>query len=93
MQQTTEGLPVMGDATMTAKGQTTIPREVRAAMGLEPGDTIRFLVVDGRARMLKMRSVMDLQGMLERPGQRSYTIEEMNDAIAEAAAESVRNSM
>ena len=33
---------------LTAKSQTTIPRPVRAALGLKPGDEILYEIVDGR---------------------------------------------
>jgi hypothetical protein len=36
----------------------------------------------------KTGSILDLAGMLQRPGQKPATIEEMNSAIADAAAES-----
>ena len=34
----------MQELTITAKGQTTVPREVRNALGLAPGDRVRYLV-------------------------------------------------
>lgn len=36
----------MSDATVTSKGQVTIPKDVRERLGLKPGDQIRF-VEDG----------------------------------------------
>lgn len=36
-------------ATVTSKGQITIPAEVRKALGLQTGDRVVFRVVDGRA--------------------------------------------
>jgi antitoxin PrlF len=36
-------------AKVTSKGQTTIPKEVRKALGLKPGDLILWEVVEGRA--------------------------------------------
>jgi AbrB family looped-hinge helix DNA binding protein len=32
----------MANATLTSKGQTTIPKEIREALGLKPGDKIQF---------------------------------------------------
>lgn len=73
---------------MTAKGQTTLPRGVRSALGLEAGDTVRYIVEVGRVQMLKSRDVRELAGMLHRPGQRTVSLDEMNEAIAEGAIES-----
>lgn len=39
-------------ATITSKGQITIPVEVRRSLKLEPGDTVRFEVLEGRATMV-----------------------------------------
>ena len=43
----------MPESTLTAKGQTTVPKSVRAALGLRPGDKLRYLVLDnGEVRIL-----------------------------------------
>ena len=37
-------------ATLTSKGQTTVPREIRERLGLEPGDQLHFtLLPNGRS--------------------------------------------
>ena len=36
---------------MTAKSQTTVPKAVRAALGLKPGDAVAYDIVDGRVEM------------------------------------------
>jgi len=69
----------MADATLTAKGQTTIPKEIRERLGLEAGDKLVFTVLsDGtvvmRAKTLRLR---DLAGSLTRPGQPKVGIGEM----------------
>jgi len=33
----------MSAATITSKGQITIPKDIRAMLGLEPGDKVNFL--------------------------------------------------
>jgi antitoxin PrlF len=79
----------MSIATLTRKGQTTIPKDVRRRLGLKPGDKIRFMVnPDGTIALVPVTlSVKQLRGMLPRP-EHPATIEEMNEAIADAAAES-----
>ncbi len=47
-----------GIGKVTAKGQTTIPREVRAAMSVEPGDLIAWDVdPDGLVRVRRVEAV------------------------------------
>ncbi|TNF19051.1 MAG: AbrB/MazE/SpoVT family DNA-binding domain-containing protein [Rhodobacteraceae bacterium] len=76
----------MQESTVTTKGQTTLPREVREALGLKPGDRIRYLVLDnGQVRILKPRSVMSLAGLLHREGRAPVTLEDMEAAIARSA--------
>ena len=78
----------MEQSTITAKGQTTLPKAVREALGVKPGDTVRYRVLgNGDVRIIKPRSAMDLIGMLHRPGQRAFTIEEMDEAIGRAIVE------
>jgi AbrB family looped-hinge helix DNA binding protein len=36
-----------GQSRMTARGQITVPTEVRKRFGLKPGDTLCFLEIDG----------------------------------------------
>ena len=78
----------MQESKITAKGQTTLPRDVRSALGLEPGDTVRYIVENDRVQMLKARHVSELAGMLHRPGQQTISLDEMNEAIASGAVES-----
>ena len=78
----------MQESKVTAKGQTTLPRDVRTALGVATGDTVRYIVEGGRVYILKARHVSELAGMLHRPGQRAVSVDEMNDAIAQGAIES-----
>ena len=78
----------MQESKVTAKGQTTLPRDVRTALGVAAGDTVRYIVEGGRVQILKARHVSELAGMLHRPGQRAVSVDEMNDAIAQGAIES-----
>lgn len=77
----------MKQSSITAKGQTTIPREVREALGLSAGDKVRYIVEGKEVRMRKVGSLKDLVGMLHRPGQRTISIEEMEEGIAAGATD------
>jgi len=52
----------MSVSTLTSKGQTTIPRDVREAAGLRTGDRLHFTVLDDGTIILRVknRSIRDL---------------------------------
>lgn len=64
------------DATLTTKGQTTIPKEIRDTLGLKAGDRMTFtLMADGTVVMrVKGKSVMDLAGVLRKKGRKPVAI-------------------
>ncbi len=76
----------MALATLTSKGQTTIPKSVRDKLGLEPGDRLEFVVDDsGAVSMVPATVPLDeLEGMLS-PPPRPVTLEEMDHAIRKRA--------
>ena len=78
---------VLTIATLTSKGRTTIPKDIRRKLGLKPGDKLHFnLMPDGTIRVrAKAGTLKDLAGILHRPGMRTATVEQMNDAVARAA--------
>ena len=80
----------MSIATMTSKGQVTVPKDVREDMGLKPGSKLMFVKVrDGFYRVVpRTGTAADLVGMLYDPDRPTMTIEEMNEAIAEGGAAS-----
>jgi antitoxin PrlF len=80
----------MHESTVTVKGQTTLPRDVRAALGLASGDRVRYIILGDEVRILKARSVRDLEGMLSRSGQAPVSLEEMDEAIGAGAVESTK---
>ncbi|MBN9346336.1 MAG: AbrB/MazE/SpoVT family DNA-binding domain-containing protein [Devosia sp.] len=78
----------MSVATMTSKGQITLPRDVRDDLNLKEGDRVSFEKI-GESYVLRPqnKSVMELAGILHMPGERALTIEEMDDKLGEALAE------
>ncbi len=78
----------MLESTVTVKGQTTLPRDVRAALGLTSGDRIRYVMLPGgEVRILKIGSVKRLMGMLADPAKKPVSLEQMEAAIVEGASE------
>ncbi|MEG4641485.1 type II toxin-antitoxin system PrlF family antitoxin [Paracoccus sp. APAP_BH8] len=76
----------MSESTVTIKGQTTLPKSVRQALGLGPGDRLRYVILDdGQVRLMRTRPVAQLAGMLRREGRRPVSLEEMEQAIAAGA--------
>ncbi len=75
------------ESRITSKGQTTIPVEVRRALGIKTGDVVRYEIDGDKVRLIKKRNVMELAGILYDPSRRPLTIEEMDEAIMDAVAE------
>ena len=73
----------MPTATVTSKGQITIPREVRELLRVGEGDQVDFTVNDRGDVIVRSAtaSVRELRGMLKRPRKRAVTVEAMNAAI------------
>lgn len=80
----------MRESTVTTKGQTTLPKDVRKVLGLQPGDKLRYILLDGEVRILRARPVLDLEGALKRSGQKPVTLEEMDEAIAAGAVDQLQ---
>jgi antitoxin PrlF len=72
----------MSTSTLTSKGQTTIPKDIRERLNLHPGDRLEF-VIDEDGRVLVLPASIDaseLAGMLKPPA-KPVTVAEMNRAI------------
>jgi antitoxin PrlF len=78
---------IMASATLTSKGQITIPASVRADLGLEAGTRVEFVKIAERkyAIMPATISAKSLEGRFRHRG-KPITIEEMNRVIAERGA-------
>ena len=68
------------DATLTSKGQTTIPKEIRDSLGMKPGYRMTFTQMpDGTVLMrVKTKSLMNLAGSLHKKGRRPVPIGQMS---------------
>jgi AbrB family looped-hinge helix DNA binding protein len=77
----------MPTATLTSKGQITIPVEVRKDLKVDTGDRVEFVqIASGRYEFVAATSeVTALKGMFG-PVKKSVSIESMNAAIAKRGA-------
>ena len=68
------------DATLTSKGQTTIPKEIRDSLSMKAGDRMTFtLMPDGTVVMrVKTKSVTELAGVLHKKGRRPLPVEQLS---------------
>jgi len=80
----------MATATVTSKGQITIPLRVREALGLDAGDRIEFVEIEkGRFAIVPANhSVRELKGLFHDGRRKPVSIEQMNAAIAKRATRS-----
>ena len=80
----------MARATLTSKGQITIPAEVRSAMGLDAGDRVEFVEIEKAkfAIVPATCSIRELEGRYYVKERKPVSTEEMNAAIARRAAKS-----
>jgi antitoxin PrlF len=73
------------DATITRKGQATIPKPIRDHLGLKPGDRIKFFIrPNGGVVILPVLPASALAGFLKYDGP-PVSIEEMERTIGEAS--------
>jgi AbrB family looped-hinge helix DNA binding protein len=74
----------MAVATLTSKGQITIPKEIRNQLKLHSGDQVDFRLTAQGEVMLKplTRRVDEVFGRLSKLGQKVIAPEEMDAAIA-----------
>lgn len=80
----------MAAATITSKGQVTIPVQVRTALGLNAGDRVEFVELKkGQFAIIPAtRSVRELKGLFYDKRRKPVSIEEMNATIARRASAS-----
>jgi len=71
----------MTTATITSKGQITIPSAIRTDLHVVPGDRVEFVkVAEGRYEVVvATKDITSLKGIVK--SNKVVSIEEMNDAI------------
>ena len=75
------------ESIVTSKGQTTLPKKVRDALGLQSGDKLRYAVLNsGGVWVAKVQPIASLKGILHYDGP-PVTLEDMERGIIEGATE------
>lgn len=83
---------IVGGSTATSKGQTTIPKQVRDAVGIKDGTPLTWIYEEGQLTVrAKTKRLEDFVPMVP-PNGRHASIEDMNDAIGEAVTEGMRRA-
>jgi len=73
----------MALATLTTKGQVTIPKIIRDSLKLNTGDKIEIIVTEKREAIIRpvSKKVDDIFCKLHKPDRRAASLEAMDDAI------------
>ena len=73
----------MALATLTNKGQVTIPKTVRNSLHLHAGDKVEFVITEDKEALLRpvTRKVDDVFGRLHKPGRTPVSIDKMDAGI------------
>ena len=75
----------MIESAITSKGQTTLPKPVREALGIVPGDRVRYVILDNNeVRIVPIKPLSRLFGSLKHDGP-AATLQDMDRAIEEGA--------
>ena len=70
-------------ATITTKGQVTIPKNIRDSLKLTTGDKIEIILTDSQEALIRpiSKKVDDIFCKLHNPNQNKISISTMNEAI------------
>jgi len=73
----------MSLATLTSKGQVTVPKKIRDSLRLHTGDKIEFIITETKEALLRpvTKKVDDVFGKLHKPGRKPISVEEMDSVI------------
>ena len=77
----------MALATISSRGQITIPANVRATLSLKKGDKINFIIIGNEVKFLPVtKDITTLKGFIKKP-KKPVSIEEMNKSIKAKGSE------
>lgn len=73
----------MVTATLTSKGQITVPKQIRESLHLHNGDKVQFLLRNDGEAILKpiTKTVDEVFGRMRKPNSRAHSVGEMNAAV------------
>ncbi|MBC8459070.1 MAG: AbrB/MazE/SpoVT family DNA-binding domain-containing protein [Deltaproteobacteria bacterium] len=73
----------MSLATLTSKGQVTVPKEIRDSLRLHTGDKVEFIITETKEALFRpvTKKVDDVFGKLHKPGRKPISVEEMDSVI------------
>lgn len=73
----------MALATLTTKGQVTIPKKIRESLKLHTGDKIEIIVTEKREAIIRpiSKKVDDIFCKLHKPGRKAVSLEAIDDEI------------
>ena len=76
----------MPTSTLTSRGRITIPKSIRDALCLRPGDRIEFTLEDDQAVLRRAGADgTELDGILDRSDRKPVSIEAMQASVERAA--------
>jgi AbrB family looped-hinge helix DNA binding protein len=70
---------------VTSKGQTTIPGEIREALGIRPGDKLEYVVHRGRATIRVHPGTRSLKGALASKKGKGMSFAQIRTAATKAS--------
>lgn len=73
----------MPQATLSTKGQLTIPKKVRESLHIESGDKIDFIITKNREAIIRpiSKKVDEIFCKLHKPDRKAVALEEIDDLI------------
>ena len=72
--------------TVTQKGQVTIPKDIREKLGIKPGNSVRFRVIEGKCvveKEVKEKKIDKWVGYLKGKKRTEELIEELRGEVEE----------
>jgi antitoxin PrlF len=82
-------------ATVSDKGQVTLPKALRERLGIQPGSRLAFRVAtDGSLSVQVLaKGSAGLFGLLAKPGESTRSLEDMEGAITDAVRDRARRTL